>query len=291
MLWLIHSAAFAWECPQVDAPVIETMEVDCAAGEGSVDLAVSADSPVTSTRIVVFDEDGNELDRWYPDLDTPGDTSLWHAEGPADCDATLQFQATAFLEDGSQAERDAWWNLGFSFENGDFEQGSDYWTTAGNAAFTGSTAGIDPYGGSWMLQLGWPDYASQVYGLAYQNVGTLSAGTYTLRYWMRVRTHYKNGDGDCASNAPAVAIAIAEPDDAGQGVDFHDYVILDAASHYCGEVSVADDEAWVSEWKAYETGFIVSGDIEDAVVFFNVYGGHSQWGHLVFLDDVSLTQD
>ncbi|HJN73819.1 MAG TPA: hypothetical protein QGF58_07805 [Myxococcota bacterium] len=292
MILLIASAA-AWECPQVDAPEIETMEVDCSEGQGEVDLSVSAESPVTTTRIVVLDGSGTEVDRWYPDLDTPGETSLWHAEGSLDCEQTFQFQATAFLEDGTQVERDAWWNLGFDFDNGDFEQGETGWVTAGNAAFTGSHAGIDPHGGSWMMQLGWPDYAGSVYGYAYQELGTLAAGTYTLRYHYAVRTHDDNyrDASSCGDRAPHLAIALATAQDDGQGVDFVDYVDLGPSSVYCDSVSQVADGAWVSEWKEEEMGFIVSHDTEDAVIFFNVYGGYSQWGHLVYFDDLSLTKD
>lgn len=176
--------------------------------------------------------------------------------------------------------------------NGDLEDGPSPWLAYyGNSnVSTGWSWGGTPITaqqGSRMLNVGWPEGASTVGGLAYQVLEGLPAGEYELDLYYKVATDTHNVDfsGSCADKIPKLFIAVGEYT-VTSFAEF-DYT---AETLYCDKITTSNDAYQVAttDWHLLTLPVTVPYDTDQGIVMLQVYDGYSQWAHWVVFDDMHL---
>ena len=296
LLLLSQSLAFD-QCPDPPRPHITDLAVKCEQEELSVQALVEDDeSQVDQAELQIWSPSGQLVGTRSLVLDGfgPGGTRfVSDVPEPFTCKERWLLRVVATNIAGQTGERDRWLNSPVAVQNGNFEEDLWGWGVGGNAEVAWvqyETQPTDPYQGSAMLELGWPDDAYYVYGYAWQNLGELPAGDYQVDFLVALVTDPMNrpDDVNCRTE-PSFYWGFNGYEDDGMDP----YVGFDTTlNDYCGALEYSDDNWWlVSDWMVISETVTVpeSRSDENTFLWFNHYGGYSQWASCVLIDEVYVT--
>lgn len=290
MIWLIAAAGAADICPDPPGPQVVDLDYACTADGMDLDVrVVDEDQQVWAGWLEVWTLDGAPVEQIDLTLsDYQDTTSVWSLhDHPFDCQGEWLLRAVAEDTLGNTGSRELTLNAEPLITNAGFEENLYAWGTGGNAAIeTASHDDVQPYSGTRMLELGWPRNTQAVYGYAWQNVGELDPGTYTLTGRFALMSDERNAlsDGSCRDEPQLYVGLNRDVDDSFDVVDGTLFTGGDVCHHYNRTTS----HGWmVSDWQELDVTFDVD-TAETLYLFFNVFGGYAQWGHLVYLDALQL---